>query len=155
MTPVNIELLRLEERGHRRRVDHDPMDMESRMSLAWCLFAQAMHHAGGESLLAVLRESGAVHSSAREDVEFDHDARYLLRECLMQLVAVCELSSDPIDRANVDRLRYLVAASGAESALREADAEAERLLINMGRAVVSPPVAEPRRRRRRAPRRLS
>ena len=125
------------------------------MSLAWCLFAQAMHHAGGESLLAVLRERGAVNPAARDDVEFNHDARYLLRECLMQMVAVCELSSDPIDRANVDRLRYLVAASGAESALREADAEAERLLVSMGRAVVAPPITEPRQRRRRTPRRLS
>jgi hypothetical protein len=155
-TPVSIEMLRVEERGHRRRVDHDPMDTCSRMNLAWCLFVQAMHQAGGENALANLQETGAVSECRRgASIRLDCDAEHLLRECLRQMSAVCELSRDPGDMADVERLRYLVVVSGAEAAMREADEEAARLLAGMGRAVVSAPVVERSNHRRRAPRRMS
>jgi hypothetical protein len=146
----SIERLKTEERGHRSRVDREPLDMHSRMSLAWCLFIQAMHQAGRENLLSVLRESGAVDEMPREKtLRLDRDAQHLLRECLKQLCAVCELSRNPNDLSEVERLRYLVTASGAEAALRETDDEASRWMAEMARAVVAGPIVERTRGRRR------
>lgn len=151
-TPVCIDHLRGEERGHRKRVDHEPLDLDARMNLAWCLFVQAMHQAGGETLLDSLREKGAVADFSAASPRFGGDSRHLLRECLKQMCAVCELSRDPTDLADVERLRYLVTISGAEKALREADDEAARWLAEMAQAIVAGPIVERSVRPRRIPR---
>ena len=152
---VSIEKLRIEERGHRIRVDHEPLDMYARLNLAWCLFAQAMHQAGRENILADLGESGSVVDAPRETaLRLCRDSEQLLRDCLHQMCAVCDLSRDPNDIADVERLRYLVVVSGAESALMDADAESARLLTDMASAIVSSTLEPNCRKRGRVPRML-
>lgn len=155
-SPVSIDMIKVQERGYRRRVDHEPMDICARVNLAWCLLLEAMHQAGRENLLAVLRERGAVADIPNDGgFRLDSDAQNLLRECLKQMCAVCELTRDPRDIAEVERMRYLVTISGAEAALREADDEAARWLMEMAKAILSATPVEPVHRYRRVPRDLS
>lgn len=150
-SPVSIDQLKNQERGYRRQVDHEPMDMCARANLAWCLFLQAMHQAGRENLLALLHERGEdpYIPSYEGGLRLDRDAQHLLRECLIEMRTVYELSRDPKDIADVDRLRQLVTISGAEAALRDADHEAARWLAEMAQAILAMPVVERPRRYRR------
>src|SRR5438105_8952993 len=94
-TPVSIDQLKTQERGYRRQIDHEPMDMCARANLAWCLFLQAMHQAGRENLLALLQERGDLPEHPLEGgFRLDRDAQHLLRECLVAMRAVYDLSRD-------------------------------------------------------------
>jgi hypothetical protein len=152
-SPVSIDSLITQARGYRRQVNHEPLDMRARANLAWCLFLQAMHESGREHLLSALRERGAMAEMPSDGAfRLSGDARQLLRECLTQMRAVYELSHDPLDRADVERLRELVSISGAEAALCDADAEAARWLAEMAQAILTAPPVERRHRYRRVPR---
>jgi hypothetical protein len=151
-SPVSIDSLISQELGYRHQVNHEPLDMRARANLAWCLFLQAMHESGRENLLFALRKCGTVADIPNDAVfRLNGDAQHLLRECLTQMRAVYELSQDPGDLADVERLRGLVTISGAEAALREADTEAARWLAEMAQAILTAPPIERRRRYRRVP----
>jgi hypothetical protein len=140
----HVETLKRVETVYRRQLQHDPADMVSRLSLAWCLFIQALHKAGQESALTTLGEPGDCCSApSAENPAREQDAQQLLRDCLRQTIMIMQLSPDTRDQSDVRRLRALVKLSGAEQLLSEAEADATRLLQDVAAEIFRD--ARPRR----------
>jgi hypothetical protein len=135
----DISTLKRVEEIYRKRLVEEPGDMVARLSLAWCLFMQALHQAGQESLLAALAEAGKGQEMPLDEQASpapDHDSSELLTECLKQTITVMQLSPNPQDRTDVERIQALVRLSGEEEALSEAEEEAARILGEMSRAIL-------------------
>jgi hypothetical protein len=131
-------LLRIEQ-VYRQRLLDDPADVAARTGLAWCLFMQALHRAGQEQMLASLMEAGAEldrQAEAEARAALDQNARDLLRDCLKQTVAVMQLSADPANQSEVERLQELVRLTGEEEALSDAQDEAARILGEITHALL-------------------
>src|SRR3712207_1101837 len=110
--------LREAERGYRLRLTDEPGDMVTRVSLAWCLFLQAMHQAGQENTLAVLDETaGGRPAPLNGRTSRDHETRRLLQDCLRQAMIVRHLSRSAEERSEMERLQSWVRLSGGREAL--------------------------------------
>lgn len=150
---VRVESLAQAEAACRSRLAFEPTDLGARKKLAWCLFLQAIHQAGQETLLELVPEELCTEKPAPAgDVPAARAARELLRECLRQSIAIRQLSTDPQDVHEIDRLQGLVRLSGGEEALFEAEREARGILARVTQELVQR--TPPRLRIRRPTRRL-
>ena len=146
-----VESLERVERLYRSRLTTEPADMIARVSLAWCLFMQALHRAGQESMLREIVAAGAAVEPGRgAPAPACSGARSddLLRDCLRQAIAVTQLSSAPEARDDVERLHTLVKLSGGDRALSEASEEAARILMDVTREILGSADGDPRQPRR-------
>ena len=130
------------ERMYRKRLTDEPGDMVARTSLAWCLFLQALHRAGEEDALVTLEgmmlppttlDAGG-DPVPGEDAE--RAAGHLLEECLRQAVTVLQLSPDPRDHVDVERLQALIRLSGGEAAIAESEEQSRRILVQLTREMM-------------------
>lgn len=156
---LKVDALWRVERIYRKQLVEEPGDTVARVSLAWCLFMQALHRAGQESTAPALLELPA---AALDAVELEPDPRarerdsaHLLQDCLRQTLAVLQLSPNPRDRTDVERLQALVKLSGGEALLADAEEQARRVLLQLTREMMEGDAASARRYRRMAPRRSS
>jgi hypothetical protein len=136
-----VDALRRVERVYRARLIDEPTDMVARLSLAWCLFLQALHRAGEERALATV--------TALELAETVSDggkrADDLLSDCLRQAITVMQLSPDPNDRTEIEKLHSLVKISGGGQAISEAEQQAKRILEDIAREMQSGGPIDPTR----------
>jgi hypothetical protein len=125
--------LKLSERVFRERLEKEPDDMNARLSLAWCLFLQALHQAGRESvaqaLVARAEETETTDDSTHSLL--DKNARALLREALQQAAAVRQLSPHPQDSTYMNLLQSLASLSGASQIVSGTEQEADRILSKL------------------------
>jgi hypothetical protein len=137
---IEVEALRRVETLYRSRLLAEPGDMVARVSLAWCLFLQALHRAGEERMLHALvpgSENGAASASTPKRAANGHeDAETLVRDSLRQAVTVLQLSPDPRDRVDVERLQALITMSGGGQAVCDAEADAARILAEVSREIM-------------------
>jgi hypothetical protein len=135
---IKIEALRRAECSYRDTLVTDPADTGTRLRLAWCLFVQAVHQAGRESILeAITRDGersdllpGVIRSIQETDVD------HLLQDCLRQTTTVMQLSRRPHERTDVEMLQMLVKLAGAEKWAADADKEALMRLRDITKALV-------------------
>jgi hypothetical protein len=131
-----VSTLKRVEGVYRAHLQKEPDDMTARASLAWCLFMQSLHQAGQERALEGLRqdqneESDEELGSRIQTLLTEHNARFLLRDCLRQTVAVMQLSPDPQAHQEIEKLRSLVKLSGACHALCESEDDAASILTQL------------------------
>jgi hypothetical protein len=144
------------ERIYRKQLVEEPGNTVARVSLAWCLFMQALHRAGQESAVnSVLELTLPADSAANDGQSSDRDSAVLLQDCLRQALAVLQLSPDPRDRLDVERLQALVKLSGGAEILADAEEQAHRILTQLTREMMNSDVVPSRRSRRIANRRSS
>jgi hypothetical protein len=135
---IKIEALRRAECSYRDTLTTDPADTGTRLRLAWCLFVQAVHQAGRESILETITcESvgaevlpGVIRSIQETDVD------HLLQDCLRQTTTVMQLSRRPHERTDVEMLQLLVKLAGAEQWAADADKEAHLRLRDITKALI-------------------
>lgn len=155
---VNVDTLWRVERIYRKQLQEEPGDTVARVSLAWCLFMQALHRAGQESTVSPLLEVTCSHDHPEVEVEtevHERDSAHLLQECLRQTVAVLQLSPNPRDHSDVERLQTLVKLSGGESLLADTEDQARRVITRLAHELLEGDTAHPRRFRRVPQRRSS
>ncbi len=119
---------------YRTRLANDPTDSNARVKLAWCLFMHALFRAGQESMLKALfatLEPDTVEKGRKVQSIWDQDADNLIDDCLQQTATVMQLSSDPRDLTDADRLQNLVELSGAGKAVDEAKDNSNRILAEL------------------------
>ncbi len=151
---VQLESLAEAEAACRTRLAFEPTDLGARKKLAWCLFLQAIHQAGQEALLDLVPdELRTAEPTPPERPTHPRGARELLRECLRHCFAIRQLTTDPQDVHEVERLQALVRLSGGEAALSEAENEARGILARVTQELVqrTPPRLRTRRPTRRFP----
>jgi hypothetical protein len=149
----SADALKRVEEVYRKQLAADPADTVARISLAWCLFMQALLRAGQESVLAAL-----VDASEGKDEQLsrairtilEQNAAELLDDCLRQTMTVKQLSSDPDAHVSAERIQTLVQLSGRGDAVSAAEDEAARILNEVTREVLSRQ-APPRRSLKRRP----
>jgi hypothetical protein len=133
------DVLKRLERSYRRHLAKKPEDMGARINLAWCLFMQALHQAGQESILRIFREVDTGTDSQRGNrirTDLDTDALQLLKECLQQMHTVQQLSLHARERVDVEKLQALIRLSGGERAVVEAEKETLRALIKLAQEIL-------------------
>lgn len=159
---IDIENLLTVENRCRQQLGDNPIDMDARLSLAWCLFMQAVHEAGREARLPEEIEApkngtanGALNGKAAdtgdEGARMAHRPAYhLLRDCLNQTVTILQLSPHLQDQREAQRLQSLANLSGNEQAVLEANREGERIVEELTHDILnlSEPARRPIRRRR-------
>ena len=151
--PIRIDALQTAESAYRNQLASDPCDTQARVKLAWCLFVQAVHAAGRESLFHEVHE-GSVRVDERlprviEAIR-ENDVDHLLRDCLRQTTAVIHLSKEQRDRTDVEMLQTLIGMAGAERWTYDTSREADRCLYNIARAIIQDGTdVRPRRSMRR------
>lgn len=142
------------ERIYRKQLVEEPGNTVARVSLAWCLFMQALHRAGQESAVnSILELALPADQPTGEGQATDRDSAVLLQDCLRQALAVLQLSPDPRDRLDVERLQALVKLSGGAEILADAEEQAHRILTQLTREMMNTDAARSRRSRRIANRR--
>ena len=130
----DIEILHQKNIQYRQQIREDPGNLELRLGLAWCLFIQALHQAGRESILtgtSAVDEVGAAATVRRSTCLFDQDAYQLLKSSLHETFTVMQLSVDTQGNEDVAKLHALIQLSGANAAFDEAQAEAMRVFTRL------------------------
>src|SRR5260221_13074768 len=97
----DIDGLRRVESVYCARLAQDPGDHVARMHLAWCLFMQALHESGQQSVIAALfSQDDHLDKRTMKRIRsvLDRDAQRMLRDCLRHSVTVMQLSTDPRDK---------------------------------------------------------
>lgn len=124
---------------YRRQLAEDPADPVARVSLAWCLFMQALLRAGQESVLEALVDATEGRRASFEETMrsvLDQNAADLLEDCLRQTMTVKQLTSDPEAQVSAERILSLVRLSGGGPALNAAEDRAARILNDVTREVL-------------------
>lgn len=153
---LKVDALRRVERIYRKQLVDEPGDTVARVSLAWCLFMQALHRAGQESTVTPVLELAVPPEPVDGDPQkSDRDSAVLLQDCLKQALAVLQLSPDPRDRSDVERLQSLVKLSGGDALLADAEEQSRRILTQLTREMMNTDAARNRRFRRSPSRRQS
>lgn len=153
-----VEVLWRVERIYRNQLVEEPGDNVARVSLAWCLFMQALHRAGQESTASPLLELAASPDAAEFEIEpptHDRDSVYLLQDCLRQALAVLQLSPNPRDHSDIERLQTLIRLSGADALVADSEAHARRVLTQLTQELMDVDSVSSRRLRRGPQRRPS
>ncbi len=136
----DVNLLRRIEDTYTRSLLEKPDDMQVRLRLAWCLFMQALHQAGQESVVTALVNDEASHrSSGASLLPFDKDAYLLLKDCLRQTFAIMQLSPCAQDQKDVRQIQELVGLLGAGQVFTDAKDEAYQILSNLTQDILSMP----------------
>jgi hypothetical protein len=138
----DIDVLIHMEQIYTSRLQKDPADMDSRLSLAWCLFMQALHQAGRESIPVPRTTEGLEAELELGDHILSHlerESSALLQDCLTQTFTVMQLSSKACNQQDVAKLQELVRLTGAREAVLKAEDEALRFLANLTRDILIEP----------------
>ena len=136
---IKIDAIRRAEQVYRSDLVNDPADTSTRIKLAWCLFVEAIHAAGRES---VLRDLSECERKSHEDLETavraiqDSAVDHLLSDCLRQTTAVMHLSREDRERTDMELLQMLINLAGAEHSTAGTAEEARRCLNDITRAIV-------------------
>jgi hypothetical protein len=137
----DIESLRRVEGVYNARLAHDPGDHGARMHLAWCLFMQALHECGQQSVIAALfspDDQLDARTIKRIRSVLDRDAKRMLRECLRHSVTVIQLSTDPREQRDAQNLQALVRLSGGDPTVQEAEGDGRRIMKSVARELINP-----------------
>ena len=127
--------LQTAEVNYREHLLSQPDNLATRLSLAWCLFIQALHQSGHEA--AIMYNGLAYEQALVPSVASDHmvaerrNAQSLLHDCLQQTYIVKHLSTNDEDRTGVERLQVLVELAGAQEPATYAEAESLRRQIEL------------------------
>ena len=127
------------ESSYRDDLIRDPSDTRARLRLSWCLFVQAVHAAGRESLLKEMSETDRDLSERLPQFLLSLSGDQvdgLLRDCLRQTTAVMHLSRDQSERSDVEVLHTLIKLAGAEHCAVGQAREADLCLYELTRAIV-------------------
>jgi|SRR5579871_5060316 len=128
----DIKALQQMERLYLKQLRENPHDLEIRLGLAWCLFMQAIHQSGRESISEAILAEGrlADHQALYQEMGvFDQQAYRLLKDSLHQTFTIMQLSAQtPQD---VEKLHELIRLSGADQAVSEAESEALNILAKL------------------------
>ncbi|HZT41615.1 MAG TPA: hypothetical protein VFA07_05480 [Chthonomonadaceae bacterium] len=122
-----------------KRLDEEPADMDARVGLAWCLFAQALYRAGQESVLtgvAAVGDGPAPYRDSLPCILPEKNARLLLKDCLRHALTVQQLSPNPQDQTDVEKIQALVKLAGASYLVLEAEDESDRILAEITREIL-------------------
>lgn len=133
----DIHTLRKIESTYQIQLEVEPSNLDIRLDLAWCLFMQALHEAGRESLRVPLPSNDQDLDRAvlyREIRLFEQKSYTLLKSCLRETFTIMQLS--PITPKEVSKLHTLIRLSGAGEAFAEAEDEAMKVLARIGRDIV-------------------
>jgi hypothetical protein len=149
-TPVfDMDTLSQTEEAYSARLEQEPGDTGARLSLAWCLIIKALHRAGEEKIVARLvsavdgldeetsRQIQAALAPEATLEQPERDARALLKSSLHQAVMVVQLSRDPREKRDAEKLRALVHLSGGRQMIQESDDEAKRVLEEITQALLN------------------
>jgi hypothetical protein len=133
---INTADLQRAEHSYREQLRSQPDDMGLRLSLAWCLFVQALHQSGHESAfgnyaVAYCRAPAADINSTPSKADRSADA--LLRDCLQQTYTIKHLSMQEDERLEVARLHALVEMAGAQDLSIGAEEQSLQRLANLAR----------------------
>jgi hypothetical protein len=137
----DIDSLRRLEGVYNARLAHDPGDHVARMHLAWCLFMQALHESGQQSVIVALfspDDELDERTMKRIRSVLDRDARRMLRECVRHSVTVMQLSTDPRDKRDAQNLQSLVRLTGGFPTIEEAEGNGSRILKSVARELLNP-----------------
>ncbi len=136
---IDIDALKRAERAYRNSLAGEPGDTAVRLRLAWCLFVQAVHQAGRESMLhqvegpdGRLADQLPAILNARHDTQVDT----LLKDCLHQTTIVLQLTREDRERTDVELLQALITLAGADQLTAEARQQASRRLSHITQALV-------------------
>jgi hypothetical protein len=146
-TPGHIELSALQraEENYRNLLVEQPDNLAMRTGLAWCLFMQALHQSGQETVIhAELRERQAEFPprNVAMKVMTERNARVLLRDCLEQTCIVINLSANKEDNLEVMKLQTLVKLSGLTSEVELSEAQSMRRLDELTWAIKNSSITE-------------
>ena len=136
---IKMEALKRAESAYRTSLVSDPADTAARLRLAWCLFVQAVHQAGRESILDSIHSTGSESEAMRGVIRSiqETDVDHLLQDCLRQTTTVMQLTRRPHERTDVEMLQMLVKLAGAEEWAADADREAASRLRDITQALVN------------------
>jgi hypothetical protein len=136
--PIELEALLRAEQMYRHALMNDPGDTAVRLRLAWCLFVQAVHQAGRESILGS-KEMQRIWSDGVAPCSgdgYEKNVDQLLRDCMRQSATVRQLTRNEREKSDVELIQSLVGLAGAEQWAVDADEEAARRLYDMTRAMM-------------------
>lgn len=127
---VDAEALRRVENFCRSRILQDPCDTLPRGTLAWCLFLQALHQAGRESVLNLLPDLTLWPEGEQEPFEpqSERGAEQLLAECLRLTEIALSLTEPGELRTEMERLRSLARLSAGEQPVYRAEQQMQQIL---------------------------
>jgi hypothetical protein len=143
LSPIDVNALRGEEQQLVTRLATQPMDMDTRIDLAWCLFLQAVHQAGSEAACGRRSHLGVPtiascnvpsNGSSKQTTGFDpvpsldRRAENLLHECIRHRFVVSRLCRDREILAQAETIGLLLKRFGAEALVRELETGSEQLL---------------------------
>jgi hypothetical protein len=119
---------------YREQLRTTPEDMALRLSLAWCLFMQALHRSGQEAVLAysTLAINGAAMVGTATGAT-ERSANTLLKDCLQQTYAIKHLTLQDEQRLEVARLHALVELAGAQELSVGAEEQSVQRLVALAR----------------------
>lgn len=130
----------------RARLIEEPGDIGVRITLAWCLFFQALHYKHQQAFWQKLyAESEGLGDSFRESLKTLQaqmmknapDGHRLLKDSLMQAATVMQLSALPRERTVAAIIQELATLLGEEQAVAEVDIEAMMILNRVAKAIYS------------------
>src|SRR5436190_24346001 len=105
-----MDALRRAESIYRHTLLIEPGDTAFRLRLAWCLFIQAVHQAGRESILDTVEcEYGGLNGLTPElSNGIEKSVDELLKDCVRQTTTVRQLTLKERDRSDAELLLSLV-----------------------------------------------
>jgi len=132
---VDPSNLKWAEHTYRERLRLQPEDMAVRLSLAWCLFMQAIHRSGQETILdhAVVHIGPASNDAPVNASTVERSANALLKDCLHQTYIIKQLSIDQVEQQDVARLQALVELAGARDIMVGAEEHSVQQLVALAR----------------------
>lgn len=138
---VDTANLKWAENTYREQLKSRPEDMAIRLSLAWCLFMQALHRSGQETILdyTVVHIQPPAEDTVRESGTTERSAHTLLKDCLHQTYMIKHLSLDADERLNVARLQSLVELAGAREIMVGAEEQSVQQLVALAREALRTP----------------
>jgi hypothetical protein len=128
--------LKRAEDTYREQLRSEPDDLALRLSLAWCLFMQALHRSGQEAVFTYTQHACTDASAAvtpTDSATADRSANALLKDCLQQTYTIKHLSLREEERLEVARLHALVEMAGAQDLVIGAEVKSVQRLVALAR----------------------
>lgn|GEM_PF-4592787 len=122
--PLGVPEMLAQEKKCQRILARRPDDYGARMQMAWCLFLQAIHREGQESVInkiAPLYPKEIIKLTGDAAVRFHRESRWLFAESLKHSYAVSKLSSNPKFLQEAERLKELVKISAGEEMIMDVE----------------------------------
>lgn len=128
----------------RARLARDPCDLAARLALSWHLFFQALHQKHHQLFWNRLLASSELQSESFRDIllslhaqtaRHTPDARRLFHDSLMQASMVLQLSGEAHERHEAAKILELAGILGESQVAVEVDAEANKILSRVARAI--------------------